>query len=88
MEKITLKRIILLKLCNFICAILPYYFIRWQWYRRFIYHYTSELLIPIDIHNLHEQLEDYSGGEIDMYKYYEVTHLMDYEQYKKEYLGE
>lgn len=66
-------------LINILVKLLPYYFTKFRWCRRLIYQSTNKYN-PIDLDLLHECLNDYSG-ELDMYDYYENTHLNKYNFY-------
>lgn len=60
-------------LIDILANLIPYYFVRFKWYRRLIYQ-SMNIYHPIDLDLLYEDLNDYSG-ELNMYAYYEDTNL-------------
>lgn len=63
-------------LINILVNLMPYYFVRFKWCRRFIYCSTNQYS-PIDLELLNDDTQDYDGT-LDMYLYYEKTHLNKY----------
>ena len=64
-------------LINILVNLIPYYFVRFKWFRRLIY-CSTHIYNPMDLELLNEDiLEDYNGI-LDVYLYYEKTHLNKY----------
>lgn len=66
-------------LIDILVSLIPYYFVKFLWCRRLIYQ-SMNIYHPIDLDQLYEDLNDYSG-ELNAYDYYKKTNLSKYNFY-------